>query len=120
MSEVNTASGLLNVALELNLKWLARLNLQEPIVLQNVYIADTNSNFPLSQFSQINVQLHPEINIARRVGVSLANKPKKIIFLNLLDQVTNILFRIFYRSNSSIKRISYLIYILGLTMTQFL
>lgn len=72
MSEVNTASGLLNVALELNLKWLARLNLQEPIVLKNVYIADTHSNFPLSQLNQINVALHPEITIAHRVSVSLS------------------------------------------------
>lgn len=74
MSDVNTASGLLNVALELNLKWLARLGLNEPIVLKNVYIADTNSNFPLSQITQINVALHPEITIANRVSVSTKRK----------------------------------------------
>jgi hypothetical protein len=74
MSEVNTASGLLNVALELNLKWLARLNLQEPIVLKNVYIADTHSNFPLSQLNQINVALHPEITIAHRVSKLLQSR----------------------------------------------
>lgn len=44
------------VTLELDLRWLSRVNAKEPITLKNVYIQDAYTHIPLSQFDQISLK----------------------------------------------------------------
>jgi len=51
--------------LELNLNWLARLNLAEPIEIRNVYVDDMETNFPVTLLDKMPVKPNSNVDTSK-------------------------------------------------------
>lgn len=74
ITDVIETNGALFLPLELDLSWLAKAGVQEPLVLQNVYVADVNTNIPISQAASIPLSAKTSV----RAAIHSLNLPEHI------------------------------------------